>query len=269
MARSRSRTQEPAHQTDDGSDVWRDRRVYDDTLPREVPPADLLANPFNWRLHGDFQRKLIKGSLTRFGWVRSVLVNITTGHVVDGHMRIEEAIKASQPVVPVEYVELTDEEEAAILASLDPIGALAGVHRENFAETAARAEQALGADEALGQFLSEQVMRMGLDQAPAGSNGATVIPGTGEAAPESEALTDQSKRGKTPEEKYVDYITGNIKQVVLLFPADAYLSVTEELDTIVADHGLDNYSEAFQVLLQFYKEHRNDEPAVEPADATL
>ncbi len=59
------------------------------------------------------------------GWVAGVLVNTTTGHVVDGHLRVELAISRNEPTVPVTYVELGEEEERVVLASLDPIGALA------------------------------------------------------------------------------------------------------------------------------------------------
>jgi hypothetical protein len=59
------------------------------------------------------------------GWVQQVMVNRTTGHVVDGHARVEEAISRGEPSVPVLYVELSEEEEGLVLATLDPIGAMA------------------------------------------------------------------------------------------------------------------------------------------------
>jgi len=59
------------------------------------------------------------------GWVAQVLVNRTTGHVVDGHLRVDLAISRHEPSVPVLYVDLSPEEEALVLATLDPIGAMA------------------------------------------------------------------------------------------------------------------------------------------------
>jgi len=53
------------------------------------------------------------------------MVNRTTGHVVDGHARIEEAIARGEERVPITYVELSADEEALVLATLDPIGAMA------------------------------------------------------------------------------------------------------------------------------------------------
>lgn len=100
---------------------WRNRIVGTD----DVPPEDLLANPDNWRLHPGRQRDALRGSLSELGWIARVMVNRTTGHVIDGHARIEEAISKGEPTVPVEYVELTEDEERLALATFDPIGAMA------------------------------------------------------------------------------------------------------------------------------------------------
>ncbi len=101
--------------------AWRNRIVGSG----DEDPTQLLANPKNWRTHPAGQRDALRGSLSEVGWVQQVLVNRTTGHVVDGHARVEEAITRAEPTVPVLYVELDPEEEALVLASLDPIGAMA------------------------------------------------------------------------------------------------------------------------------------------------
>lgn len=90
----------------------------------DVDPEQLLANPLNWREHPGMQRDALRGSLESVGWVDTVMVNNTTGHVVDGHARIEEAISKGSRV-PVLYVELTEDEERLVLATFDPIGAMA------------------------------------------------------------------------------------------------------------------------------------------------
>ena len=101
--------------------VWRNRIVgYAD-----VAPAELVPNPRNWRLHGDAQSSALSGVLSEVGWVQDVLVNRTTGHVVDGHLRITLALRHKEPTVPVKYVELTEAEEAEVLATLDPLSAMA------------------------------------------------------------------------------------------------------------------------------------------------
>jgi DNA modification methylase len=100
---------------------WRNRIVGQG----EEDPTQLLAHPLNWRVHTGPQREALRGSLSEVGWVQQVMVNRTTGHVVDGHARIEEAISAGAPTVPVLYVDLSEDEERLVLATLDPIGAMA------------------------------------------------------------------------------------------------------------------------------------------------
>jgi ParB-like chromosome segregation protein Spo0J len=90
-----------------------------------VPPDQLLANPANWRTHPREQQRALAAALSEIGWVAQVLVNTATGHVVDGHLRVELALSRNEPTVPVTYVELTAEEEQLILATLDPLAAMA------------------------------------------------------------------------------------------------------------------------------------------------
>lgn len=92
----------------------------------EEAPDQLLANPKNWRTHPKEQQAALGGLLKEVGVVQSVIVNKRTGYVVDGHARIGLAMKEGQKSIPVVYVDLSDEEEALVLATLDPIGALAG-----------------------------------------------------------------------------------------------------------------------------------------------
>lgn len=107
----------------------------------EVPASDLLANENNWRIHTKEQRAALGGTLAEVGWVQDVVVNkradpqwgerqgIET--VVDGHMRAEEALKqGDDTLVPVKYVDLTPREEALVLATLDPISAMATTDAE-------------------------------------------------------------------------------------------------------------------------------------------
>jgi hypothetical protein len=100
---------------------WKNRIVSFDPA---VQPEQLLANPQNWRIHPLGQRAVLEGALDQLGWIQAVIVNTTTSHVVDGHARIESAITKGEPV-PVIYVELSEDEEKAALATFDAIGALA------------------------------------------------------------------------------------------------------------------------------------------------
>jgi DNA modification methylase len=106
----------------------------------EESPDQLLANPSNWRLHGATQQGALASVLGEVGLVQSVIVNRTTGHLVDGHLRVELAKAAGQPSVPVVYVELSEDEERVILASLDPITAMADADRARLSELLAGIE---------------------------------------------------------------------------------------------------------------------------------
>ena len=85
-------------------------------------------------------------------------MNTTTGHVVDGHLRVEEAISAGAPEVPVLYVELTPEEEALVLATLDPMSAMAG---QNDEQLIALLADVTTTDEALSEMMSKLVQHIG------------------------------------------------------------------------------------------------------------
>ena len=88
-------------------------------------PDQLLANPRNYRRHPGRQRDALRGSLDELNIIAPVIVNKTTGHLVDGHARVEEYLSAGVLEVPVAYVELTEEQEGLALLVLDPISALA------------------------------------------------------------------------------------------------------------------------------------------------
>lgn len=92
----------------------------------QVAPDTLVNNPRNWRTHPEHQTEALMGVLSEVGIVQNVIVNERTGFVVDGHARIALALKIGQPTIPVTYVDLSEDEEATILATLDPIAALAG-----------------------------------------------------------------------------------------------------------------------------------------------
>jgi len=68
----------------------------------------------------------LAGVLDEIGWVDDVIVNKTTGHVLDGHLLVELAISRNEPTIPVKYIELTEAEEKEVLAVFDPLSALAG-----------------------------------------------------------------------------------------------------------------------------------------------
>ena len=91
----------------------------------EEPPEKLLPHPANWREHPQRQRRALADVLGRVGWVDDVTVNRRTGRIINGHLRVRMAIERREPSVPVRYVDLSEDEERLVLATLDPITGLA------------------------------------------------------------------------------------------------------------------------------------------------
>ncbi len=91
----------------------------------EEAPDNLTANPLNYRRHPKEQLNALKGSMKELGWIKTVIVNKRSGYVLDGHARVEEAIRQGLPSIPVTYVDLDENEEKLALAVLDPITELA------------------------------------------------------------------------------------------------------------------------------------------------
>ena len=84
----------------------------------------LLAHPENFRIHPRAQQDALEGSLNAVGWFDEVTVNVTTGHVIDGHLRDELSITHGSKV-PVRYVRMSEDNERLVLASKDAISAAA------------------------------------------------------------------------------------------------------------------------------------------------
>lgn len=90
-----------------------------------IDPNEIVANPKNWRQHPRHQREALLDLLGQVGWVQGVVVNERTGLLVDGHLRAELAVEDGATELPCVWVDLSEDEEALVLASLDPIGNLA------------------------------------------------------------------------------------------------------------------------------------------------
>jgi hypothetical protein len=142
--------------TKPGSGAWRSRIVgY-----TEVSPFELLTNPKNWREHPVKQLRAIAGALTQIGWIQAIIVNVLTGHIVDGHARVEEAITRGEPTVPVVLVELTIEEERLAIATFDPLGTMALT--DTYTLEALLGQLGKVDDAALRSALGELALRSGL-----------------------------------------------------------------------------------------------------------
>lgn len=119
----------------------------------EQPASEFLAHPHNPRKHPDKQRKLVNASLKRFGWVAPVVVNVTTGYVIDGHERVWQALaEGDDTPVPFVEVQVPIELEAELIAVFDRITYEAEYDSDNLQALLATINTD---DEALGALLRE------------------------------------------------------------------------------------------------------------------
>ena len=91
---------------------------------RNVRAGDLQADPRNWRVHPKAQRDALSTMLSSIGYADALIARETpTGLVlIDGHLRAD--IDAEQ-VVPVLVTDLNEQEAGQLLATLDPLAAMA------------------------------------------------------------------------------------------------------------------------------------------------
>lgn len=91
---------------------------------RRVRASDLLANPANWRRHPDEQRSALAGVLAEIGFADAAIGRDIDGAVMllDGHLRKD---LAGDTEIPVLIVDLDDREADILLATLDPLAAMA------------------------------------------------------------------------------------------------------------------------------------------------
>lgn len=106
----------PAH-------AWKSKIVGHD----RVAPDQLIANPLNFRKHPQAQRDALRDAIAEVGFIRSVTVNKRTGNLIDGHERVWQALTTEQPLIDVEYIDLSEEDEKKALATMDPISEMAQV----------------------------------------------------------------------------------------------------------------------------------------------
>ena len=99
-----------------------------------MPVGELTAHPLNWRKHPKAQASALTGALREVGLVQSVIWNRRTKRLIDGHLRVELAMAAREATLPVTVVDLAEEEERTVLATLDPIGAMAIADRGKLEE---------------------------------------------------------------------------------------------------------------------------------------
>ena len=92
---------------------------------RRVPASELLPNPKNWRTHPVGQQDALRGVLAEVGYADALIARETPDGLmlVDGHLRAETTPDAD---VPVLVLDINEAEADLMLATLDPLAAMAG-----------------------------------------------------------------------------------------------------------------------------------------------
>lgn len=122
-----------------------------------VRAGDLKHHPRNWRRHGEGQKAAMRSILGRVGWANALLFNEKTGRLVDGHMRSELA--DPEQLVPVLVGSWTEPQELTILASRDPIAAMAQIDGKALQGLLSRIEENDPAIQALLETVEGPAMR--------------------------------------------------------------------------------------------------------------
>ncbi len=92
---------------------------------RRVPASELKPNPKNWRTHPQAQADALRGVLAEVGIADAVLAReLEDGSLMllDGHLRVETM---GDQVLPVLVLDVNEAEGDKVLATLDPLAAMA------------------------------------------------------------------------------------------------------------------------------------------------
>ncbi|GHT13132.1 hypothetical protein FACS1894170_08770 [Planctomycetales bacterium] len=107
---------------------------------RRVAAKELKANPKNWRVHNARQRRYLKSVLDEIGYADALLAReLADGslQLIDGHLRAE--ITPNQEV-PVLVLDVNENEANMLLATIDPLSAMADTDDNLFRQLAAQIE---------------------------------------------------------------------------------------------------------------------------------
>lgn len=90
-----------------------------------IEAGSLSENPANWRRHSPEQLQSIKDLLQdpEIGWAGACLYNERTKRLIDGHAR--KSVADPKTPIPVLVGNWSEDAERKILATLDPVGAMA------------------------------------------------------------------------------------------------------------------------------------------------
>jgi hypothetical protein len=95
---------------------------------RRVPANQLRPNAKNWRVHPSAQQDALRGVLAEIGYAGALLARETDDgslELIDGHLRAETTPDC---LVPVLVLDITSAEADKLLATYDPLSAMADIN---------------------------------------------------------------------------------------------------------------------------------------------
>lgn len=151
--------------------TWQNRIV----ALEEHRPGEIADHPRQWRTHDKHQAAALRGVLAEVGIADALLVYVSDGSLfpelkgqltaIDGHLRKSLDQKADWPCL---LLDVTDEEAVKLLATVDPLAALAGSDADALT---ALLEQVSTEDAAVQRLLDEIAAEAGMpevNRVPAG-----------------------------------------------------------------------------------------------------
>ena len=134
---------------------------------RRVRAGDLIPSAKNWRQHPPAQRAALRGVLTEIGYADALLARETPDGLmlIDGHLRAETTPDA---IVPVLVLDLDEAEADMLLATLDPLAAMATANADALAALLGSIETQDAAVRAMLDGLAESALVFAIDSIDAG-----------------------------------------------------------------------------------------------------
>lgn len=119
---------------------------------------DLIPNPKNWRTHPPEQLDALRGILAEVGFADCILCRETSDglQIIDGHARAETV---PDMLVPILVLDVTEQEADKLLATLDPLAAMAETNKEALSDLL---DSLTTNSEALGKMLDDMRVEHGL-----------------------------------------------------------------------------------------------------------
>jgi hypothetical protein len=198
---------------------------------RRVPAAELIPNPKNWRVHPEAQQDGLRAMLERVGYADAVIARETDAGLmlIDGHLRAEITPDA---IVPVLVTDLTEAEADEVLATLDPLAALAEPDVDQLVKLLGGIEEPDESIQALLEDIGDSY----------GFNATTLLEQETQAA-----YQEQDERLQ----QYAGSVDESLKALVLYFDPGRYDQVMEMALTIGEAKSLDTLADVVYDALGF------------------